>query len=259
MGAQDHVEKALRELHVILSQCEAYNEEKSLVIVDKKRFVDALNDLNQAIYEVMDEHEYTKRGRDQAEREVKRRGEEIIQDATRKAEDVYAASVLYTDEALKRVQYIMQDAMEAVRGVYDTMQASLEQEKRKVSSNQLELKGSLQDLRDTDKYMQIIEDRNKKLQKEIAEEKDELPPPAYAGVKPEIKINEAYFMEHGLSLELEEETPEEKEEKITAEVSVNLDSEYFKWKEREANGGNDGEIADIKRGGKKSIFGKRKG
>lgn len=259
MGAQDHVEKALRELHIILSQGEVYDKDKNLVIVDKKRIVDALNDLNQGVYEVMDEHEFTKRGREQAEREVKRRGEEIIRDATRQAEDVYAASVLYTDEALKRVQYIMQDAMESVKGVYDTMQEALESEKRKVSGNQLELKGSLQDLRDTNKYMQIIEERNKKLRKEIAEEKEELPPPAYAGIKPEIKINEAYFMEHGFSLELEEETPEEKEEKITAEVSVNLDSEYFKWKEREANSSNEGEIADIKRSGKKSIFGKRKG
>lgn len=259
MGAQDHVEKALRELHIILSQSKVYDKEKSLVIVDKKRIIDALNDLNQGVYEVMDEHEFTKRGREQAEREVKRRGDEIIRDATRQAEDVYAASVLYTDEALKRVQYIMQETMESVKGVYDTMQEALEAEKRKVSENQLELKGSLQDLRDTNKYLQIIEERNKKLAKEIAEEKEELPPPAYAGVKPEIKINEAYFIEHGFSLETEEEQPEEKEEKIMAEISVNLDSEYFKWKEREANGGTDGDIADIKRGGKKSIFGKRKG
>lgn len=259
MGAQDHVEKALRELHVILSQCEVYDKEKNLVIVDKKRFVDALNDLNQGIYEAMDAYEFTQRSRDQAERAVKRRGEEIIKDATKKAEDVYAASVLYTDDALKRVQYIMQEAMDSVKNVYDKMQVDLAQEKRLVQSNQLELKSSLQDLRDTDKYMQIIEDCNKKLAKEMAEDKEELPPPAYAGVKPEIRINEAYFAEHGLSLELEEEQPEEKEEKITAEVSVNLDSEYFKWKEREANGGDEEGIADIKRPGKKSLFGKLKG
>ena len=106
MGARDHVEKALRELHVILSQCEIYDEEKSRVIVDKKRFVDALNDLNQGIYEVMDEYEYTKSSRDQAERETKKRGDEIIRNATRQAEDVYAASVLYTDEAKEGINLI---------------------------------------------------------------------------------------------------------------------------------------------------------
>ena len=71
-------------------------------------------------------------------------------------------------------------------------------------------------------------------------------------MKPEIRINEAYFREHGLSLE-EEEAPEEKTEKITAEVSVNLDSEYFKWKEREANGER---VKDAKKPERKSLFGR---
>ena len=68
-----------------------------------------MQDLSQGIYESMEEHEMTKRSRDQAERDTKRRGDEIIADAKSKAEDVYAGSVLYTDEALKRVQFIMQD------------------------------------------------------------------------------------------------------------------------------------------------------
>ena len=44
MGAQDHVEKALRELHVLMSQCEVYDREKNLVIVDKKKMITALQD-----------------------------------------------------------------------------------------------------------------------------------------------------------------------------------------------------------------------
>ena len=50
-----------------------------------------------------------------------------------------------------------------------------------------------------------------------------------------------------------EEIPEEKTEKVTAEVNINLDSEYFKWKEREDS------REDGKNGiksGKKSLFGK---
>ena len=38
MGAQDHVEKALREIHVLMSQCEVYDKENNLVdtlITDK--------------------------------------------------------------------------------------------------------------------------------------------------------------------------------------------------------------------------------
>ena len=55
------------------------------------------------------------------------------------------------------------------------------------------------------------------------------------------------------TFEEEEEIPEEKTEKVTAEVNINLDSEYFKWKEREDS------REDGKNGiksGKKSLFGK---
>lgn len=253
MSAQSQVEKALRELHVLLSRGKVYEKDKNLVIVDKKKIVDALNELNQAMYEVLDEHECTKRSRDQAEREVKKRGEELVKDANRKAEDVYAASVLYTDEALKRVQEIMQENMDSVKALYDKMQKELEKEKRLVRTNQLELKSSLQDLRDTDKYLQLIEEQNKKLAKENAQE--EAPKPVYTAPKPEIRVNEAYFREHGLSLEPEEEQPEEKKEKVTAEISVNLDSEYFKWKERK---GSSDEIADIRRPEKKPSLFKRR-
>ena len=251
MGAQDQVEKALKDLYVLLSECEVYDKEKSLVIVDKKRFIKAVNDLNEGIYGVMDEYELTKQSRDKAEREFRKHGDDIVRDANKKAEDVYAASVLYTDEALKRVQYIIQDSMDSVKAIYDKMHEELEKEKHKVKSNQTELNGFLQDLKDADKYQQIIEERNKKLAKERAKEKDELPPPSYAAAKPEIRINEAYFREHGLSLD-EEEQPEEKTEKVTPEISVNLDSEYFKWKERE----NAGTIEE-KNSEKKILFGKK--
>lgn len=238
---------------MILSQCEVYDKENNLVIMDKKAMVEALRDLSQGIYEVMDEHELTKRSRDQAERDTKRRGDEIIADAKSKAEDVYAGSVLYTDEALKRVQYIMQDAMDSVQGVYQKMQQDLEKEMLRVRADQTGLTGYLQDLADTDKYMQIIDERNRKLAKERAEEKDEMPEPTIAAPKPEIRINEAYFREHGLSLDEDEPVQEEKMEKVTAEISVNLDSEYFKWKEREANGGED---EGTKKPEKKSLFGR---
>jgi len=253
MGAQNHIEKALREIHVILSRSKMYDKESHLVIVDKKAMVEALQELSQAVYEVMDEYELTKQSRDQAERNMKKRGEALIADANRKAEDVYAGSVLYTNEALKRVQMIMQDTMGEVENIYKKMQEDMEKELYLVKEHQTDLCGYLQDLSDTNKYLQIIEERNRKLAKEHAEEKEEAPMPSYADVKPEIRINEAYFREHGLSLEEEEEIPKEKSEKITAEISVNLDSEYFKWKEREANGESGKEV---KKPEKKSLFGR---
>ena len=252
MSAQNHIEKTLRDIHIMLSQCEVYDKENNLVIMDKKALVEALHDLSQGIYDIMDEYELTKRSREQAERETRKRGEEIIADAKGKAEDVYAGSVLYTDDALKRVQLIMQDAMDSVQNIYNKMQQDMQAEVHRVRADQTELTGYLQDLADTNKYLQIIEERNKKLAKERATDKDEILEPTIAVPKPEIRINEAYFREHGLSLDDEPvEMPEEKMEKVTAEISVNLDSEYFRWKEREVNGGIDGEE---KKPEKKSLF-----
>lgn len=252
MSAQNHIEKTLRDIHMMMSQCKVYDKENNLVIVDKKVLLEALRDLSQGMYDMMDEYELTKNGRERAERETQKRGEEMIADAKRKAEDVYAGSVLYTNEALKKVQLIMQDTMNSVQNIYNKMQQDLQAEVQHVRSDQTELTGYLQDLSDTDKYLKIIEERNKKIAKEHLKGKEEEQPPTITISKPEIRINEAYFREHGLSIEDEpEEIPKEKMEKVTPEISVNLDSEYFKWKEREANGVTDSEG---KKTEKKSLF-----
>lgn len=253
MGAQSHVEKALRELHVLLSQCEIYDAEKNRVIVDKKKMIESLCDLSQGIYELMEEHELTQSSREQAEREVKKRSEAIVLDAGKKAEDVYAASVLYTDEALKRAQHIMQNTMNSMKEIYEKMEGQMQKELLYMQQNQTELRGSLQTLRDTDKYLQIIKEHNRKRDKKCQEDKDERPVPSVMAPKPEIRMNEAYFREHGLSLGEEDRTAEETAEKLTPEVSVHLDSAYFKWKEREGDGG---EIKDIRKPERKSLFGK---
>ena len=85
------------------------------------------------------------------------------------------------------------------------------------------------------------------------EQEEEEATSIYASVKPEIKINEEYFEKNGIPLETEE--PEEEPEKNTgetgAEIKVNLDAEYFKWKE-DADGGK-----EEKKPERHSFFGKR--
>ncbi|MFR8038261.1 hypothetical protein [Clostridium fessum] len=170
------------------------------------------------------------------DRSARRHGTSRMRTAWRR---MYAGSVMYTDEALHRVQ-ISQDAMDSVREICDKMNDALAQEKSNVRRDQSELKSHLEDLRDTNKYMNLIEQRNKEIAKERAkrEQEEEEATSVYASVKPEIKINEEYFEKNGIPLETEE--PEEEPEKNTgetgAEIKVNLDAEYFKWKE-DADGG----------------------
>lgn len=264
MSAQDQTEKVLRQLHVLLSKSEPYNREPTKVIVDKEQMLALLADLNTCIYGIMDEYELTQRSRDRAEREFRKQGDQIVWDASRKAEDIYAASVMYTDEALNRVLDIMHETTEKVGELYSTMAENLKEQERAVKSNQLELKSQLQDLVDTEKYLSLIEQRNKEIkkQKEAGKPKERIgasEKSIYANRQSEIKVNTEYLEKLGYSVdeEVEEETSEqadkldikvnifdkkekekedtqntedkkiskEEEEKLKAE----LDAEYFEW------------------------------
>lgn len=253
MSAQDKTEQVLRDIHIMFSRSEPYDKTASRVIVDKKAFLELLNRLNVCIYDIMEEYELTQRSRDKAERAARKRGDEIIWDASRKAEDVYAASVLYTDEALRRIQDIMQAATDSVKEVYERLDDDLKKEKEIVHRDQSDLKGHLQDLADTEKYLKLIEERNKeiereRLKKKAPEEKEASP---YTAIKPEIKINAEYFEKAGIAME-EEETgeAEESDEIAAAEIDVDLDAEYFDWKEEPE------ESAKEKKAEKHSFFGK---
>lgn len=242
MSAQTNTEKVLRSIHVLLSQSEPYTKEPSKVIVEKQKILDLLSDLNKCIYEIMDEYELTKQSRDRAEREFQKKGDQLIWDASRKAEDIYAASVLYTDEALRSVTEIMKKNHEQLKASYEEMERKLLEQEERVRRNQSELKGQLQDLVDTEKYLRIIEDRNQELEKQKARQEGrefEKKPSLYANRQTEVRVNTAVLEQLGI-VPLEEEaqsdsaSTEEKSAK-EAEIQVNLDSDYFAWKaEQEA-------------------------
>lgn len=68
-------------------------------------------------------------------------------------------------------------------------------------------------------------------------------PSPYTAVKPEIRINQEYFEKAGIVPENEqveeipEDTREESTPKAEVNVNVNLDAEYFHWKEGEEHSG----------------------
>ena len=233
MSAQDNTEKILRSLHILLSKSEPYSKEPTKVIVDKQQVLDLLTQLNKSVYDIMDEYELTKQSRDRAQREFQKKGDEIVWNASRKAEDIYAASVMYTDEALNRVQDIMKDTDKAIEQIYAELDKKLKEEEKLIKRNQLELKSTLQDLLDTEKYLKLIEDRNKELQKEkekgnpIEEQESNI----YANRQTEIKINQDYFDKMGISMDdgvVEEKAPE-------VDIKIDLDADYFQWiEEKEA-------------------------
>ena len=250
MSTQDNLEKILRSMHVLIAKGEPAGQSRDRVIVSKQELLGLLKDLNICVYNIMDEYEMTQQSHDEAERKSRRKGEKIVKDAGKMAEDVYAASVMYTNEALNHIQRIIQNASDSMDEVFAQMKNELEERKDTVRFRS-----------DTKKYLQIIEERNKELEKERQKkkswtktEKKKSPYP-----EPEIKINKEYFIQNGIPLEEEgEEVSDTKEEteaalgqavselmkdqekeselpKEAPEIKVNLDAEYFKWKQQQSD------------------------
>lgn len=222
MSSQDKLEKVLRDIHVLISRSEVYD--KNRIIVNKQEMFGLIDRLNASIYEIMEEYELTRQSRDKAEREHKKQGDKIIWDASRKAEDIYAASVMYTDEALNHIQAIMDESTEQIRAVQDTMLRDLEEKKKIVRANQLELKSQLQDLVDTEKYLSLIEERNKEIEREKEKSGRGFGQPKeksqFADVKTEIRINKEYFRNAGIALEEDEKPEASDEQKVENTESV---------------------------------------
>lgn len=262
MSVQDNIEQVLRNLHILFSKSEEYRPDPTKIIVDKRRMIDLLTELNKCIYDMMEGYELTKESRDEAERAFQKKGDQIILNASKKAEDVYAASVMYTDNALNNIQDIMKDAEDSVQRIYEDMQTQIREQERQVRSNQMELKAQLQDLIDTQKYLKLIEERNKEIEREKAGKEEKvienrrdklgrMPKPSiYANRQTEVKVNQEVLDQLGIKPSDEVEVPDVIEgldmieigkeaagkemPKPSVQVRVDKNASYFQWKEKQA-------------------------
>lgn len=210
MSVQDKIERIFRSIHLLFSTSELYGGDDGKIIVEKQKVFQLLEQLNLAVYEAMDQYEVTRQKHEMAERRCEKRGEEIIMKASRHADDIYAASIMYTDDAINRICHIMEDANEAIKNTLGKVNMEIEEQQKRVRRNQLELTGQLRDFADMDKYVKMIEEVNKQLERERRlqlegreEKKIQNEGKTYAVEKPEIKVNHAYFERMGIRPELE--------------------------------------------------------
>ncbi len=236
MGAAERTEEVLRDIHVLFSKAQPVEGSKKRVIVDKDKMMELLKSLNECMYDMMDEHELTVQSREKASRDLKKQGDDIIFDARKNAEDVYASSILYSDQALSEICEIIDRAQDNMESVHQEMLRQIKEKRQVVKNNQYELKSQLQDFIDTQKYMHIIEEENIRR----AKEKDlhgDIPVSSgseFVAEKPEIKINEDYFRNAGIPIEDGDEPTAEANTQSEADLealSADLDAEYFDWKE----------------------------
>lgn len=237
MSPQDKVERVLKEIHVAFSKSETYNGHPDKVIIDRKQFLNLLDRLNQGIYDMMDQYEQTRQSRSNAERAFRKKGDEIIEAANANAEDVYAASVIYTADMIGAIRELMDHTNDSMNDLFLQFRKDLREQKDKLQAHENELQGQLADLTDTKKYLSIIDDINK----ERARKKRDLDAERETGVQyaknmiytppsgPEIKVNEQYFENSGTKKPediLCEPAPAEK-----PDIKINTNAAYFKWRE----------------------------
>ena len=232
MSAQEKTEKVLRDIHVLFSKAEPYEGSKRRVVIDKMRMMNLLKDLNDCMYDMMEEHELTEASREKARRAAQRENDELIFETRRNAEDIYAASLMYSDRSLNEMAEVIKESRNRMDGIYSEMQERIKQELTTIRHNQYELKGQLQGLVDTQKYLRLIQDENVRIAKEKELQANAAPEPSpYEDTQIEVHVNEDYFREQGLEDLLEPQAEEEAVPEV--DINVDLDAEYFKWKEDE--------------------------
>ena len=205
MNIQDKLERILRELHIMLSRAPVSEIHEEYVLVHKKEMQKTLGSLGAAVSEMMDHYEITEQARNRGELE---------------AEILYAASVMYSEDALGRIQRIIEEAEASGREMFKRLNREMAESKRVVRSNQLELITQLEDMKDSSKYMKLIEERNREIAKAKAQKKEKEETRQYQRKD----TQEAQEQEAAA-----EETPiERKEEKIVYEKPViKVNPEYF--------------------------------
>ena len=261
LSAQDRLERILKKIHVMLAEGEPVPGKSGKICVDRDAVCAMLERLNVAVKDLVEESEMSRQARDLAVRRSERQGEEMVSQAEKRADDIYAASLLYTDDALAEVQRKLDDALRTGRKIWMSFSDRMEEEQKRIRDDQMTLREQLQDLKDSEEYLGIVEERRakrEKLEKEkqetnqekkIQNEAKHYP----AATQPEIRVNKAYFerrrkLEEEAKAEKETPGPEadgplhvtnEEQEPVTvqtpppAKVIVNENAAYFRRKEAE--------------------------
>jgi len=152
----EKIEEILRAIHVLFSKGEMYHELPDKVVLSKREMFALLEQLNYAVVEVMDRYEATNRSKQKALQEVEAASQKIVDAANKEAEDIYAASILYTDGALNEFSNIVDNTRQRLRDEYAYFEECMNQQLEQVRSNQAELLERLQLLAQNKKYLDLI-------------------------------------------------------------------------------------------------------
>lgn len=237
MSAGKSMEDVLRDIHLLVSKCPKIKGDPDRIVISKQELFAELEKISQCMYDMLDEYSLSKQKKEEAQYQINKKYDETIAKATSTAEDVYSASVLYTDDAISRLIHILDKNKKDMDALYHDIAMQIENEKDRIRGNQKELQESLFELQDSNLYLNLINERRK----EIAAKEEEVERiklgktmimPAVR--KTDVKVNKAYFDQMGLN---EDGTKKEDSLKLNTapQVKVNTESNYFKWKQQQIN------------------------
>lgn len=237
MSAQNNLEQVLKQIHIMISESPRIKGDMDKVVIDKNVLFAQLDELSKSFYDMLDEFELSKQKKKEAEYQMKKKYETTVENAYDKAEDVYSASMMYTDEAITRLVRLIEKSEQSVELLYSDLEKKLQREKEQIRANQKEIQNQLFEMKDSNLYMNLINQRHREIEKEKEElekakkQMDFSAPPSYP--KPEIKVNKQYFEQMGLNEDGTSKVEEEKKPE-EPEIKVNLNANYFKWKKKQS-------------------------
>ncbi len=281
---QEKLEQIMRQIYLMLSNCEesAYSSED--LIVPKKRIFQLLEELNYTVYDLMEQYEATVTSRERGLAEHERRMAQIKEEAKGRAEDTYAASLLYAREMFMDMKKTTEDLCKNLRKEYNAALRSYEESMKFLQENEDSMVAQMNLMMDSKKYLRIIEQQNKEKekQKNLTEEEikqqeaireqqaemaaaeanselnQKLSAPIVVQVNEQPKVPEGFGKKQNKKKKYApsqalEETVVEGEGVVTPELpdGDTLDGEYFEWKKEQ-----EGQEKQAKKGGRK-FFGRR--
>ena len=277
----DNIERILRDIHKLFAESEEYEGSESRIIVDKKRVFAMLERLNYAVMEVMDKYEVNERSKELAINKVQKEAQQIIDDASKSAEQIYAASIIYTDDALLELRDLVRKTQDNIDKEYKDIIGRIDKQVEMINKNKDELHAQLSELSGGNEYLNIIveeqkrrgKDRDKYNKVENGETKDNTQSRLvqYANNhtasrntdtlgddrdnreitsnKPELVIN--VNTNHPAIKKMQEKELEAAAKEL--EANYDLDKEYFEWQDSENEDSKEADSSS-KKGGLRAFF-----
>lgn len=168
------VEDILKNIHVLFAKGKPVEDNPDKIILSKSEMFAQLEKLNEAMYEVLDKYEATTRSRERAKLEVERQASEIVIKAKQDADDVHAASYLYTDDMISEVSTAISDVTDALKRDFDEFLRLMGERQQILQEDRKEIDVQLDKLHDREFYLKTLQQfREEELEDEEYDDEEE--------------------------------------------------------------------------------------